>query len=93
MCDTRKHHQEKAAPRWLVCGTLDTNQLLTFPRCFSCLCPRCCDPSELGAHSSSLLCKACRGGLLLPLDPLKPATSWVCSCGAQMAGDQVARKS
>ena len=29
-------------------------------RCFSCCCPRCSDPTELGAHSSTLTCRQCK---------------------------------
>ena len=29
-------------------------------RCFSCSCSRCSDPTELGAHSSTLNCRQCK---------------------------------
>lgn len=37
---------------------------------FSCKCERCADPTELGTHFSSLLCKKCDDGIIVSTNPL-----------------------
>ena len=48
---------------------------------FDCVCPRCRDPTEKGAMTSAFVCPAnkCRGGALLPSDPLDPKSPWKCT--------------
>lgn len=50
-----------------------------FPRVwyFHCECRRCCDPSELGSHLSSLSCGKC-GGDQVPAHPLSYHSPWRC---------------
>ena len=50
-----------------------------FPRVwyFHCECPRCCDPTELGSHLSSLKCGLC-GDVQVPAHPLSYHTPWRC---------------
>jgi len=48
---------------------------------FDCTCARCSDPTELGSHTNTLMCPACRAGYMLPLAPLDQGSVWVCSCG------------
>ena len=50
-------------------------------RYFDCECARCSDPTELGSHTNTLLCPACRAGHLLPLHPLDYDSAWLCKCG------------
>nr|XP_045591530.1 SET domain-containing protein SmydA-8-like [Procambarus clarkii] len=48
---------------------------------FTCTCERCVDPTELGSHLSSVSCRKCEGGLLVPAPD--PQVAWVCNaCGA-----------
>ena len=51
-----------------------------FPRIwyFDCECRRCCDPTELGSHLSSLKCEECEAGVLLPSHPEQYHTPWSC---------------
>lgn len=37
---------------------------------FTCHCPRCTDPTELGTHFSSLKCNKCEPGIITSTDPL-----------------------
>ena len=37
---------------------------------FACNCPRCTDPTELGALTSAILCTSCQKGYLLNENPL-----------------------
>ncbi|KAJ0174527.1 hypothetical protein K1T71_009635 [Dendrolimus kikuchii] len=46
---------------------------------FSCDCPRCADPTELGTHLSTLKCSKCDNGVLLPSNPLDNESSWKCT--------------
>jgi len=59
---------------------------------FSCTCPRCSDPSELGALTSAILCKSCQGGYLLhenPLEDDKPE-QWKCyQCGENGNSEEI----
>ncbi|CAL4137293.1 unnamed protein product [Meganyctiphanes norvegica] len=43
---------------------------------FQCMCPRCCDPRELGSDASSLICRKCGKGLIHP--PQDIANDWEC---------------
>ena len=56
---------------------------------FTCRCPRCLDPTELGTYLSAMTCKSCKllnsaessPGYLLPTDPLDLSTlaPWKCN--------------
>jgi ribosomal protein S27AE len=55
---------------------------------FECGCLRCGDPTELGSHASTLLCRVCgpaeegAAGLVMSRDPLDPVAPWACNkCG------------
>merc|ERR1719244_241065 len=59
-------------------------------RYFDCKCPRCQDPTELGANTNTLVCPACRTGYLLPVHPLDFTSIWSCtSCGQQESSQAV----
>lgn len=51
-------------------GTRVRQDHLKCGKFFNCKCERCTDPTELGTHFSSLLCKKCVGGILVSTDPL-----------------------
>jgi len=72
----------------LTAGTASRRRLLCQGWCFTCTCPRCEDPSECGAHTGSLKCRKCAKGLLLPSTT---SSSWSCSCGHFMEGQEVGR--
>lgn len=74
-------------------GTLRRRSHLKETKFFDCCCPRCCDPTELGSHLSSLACPRCSGrNYTVPEDPLNPASFWKCQgekCGNRIGSDQV----
>jgi len=58
-------------------GRLDRHSALSKGWHFDCDCPRCDDPTDLGAHSDTLICRC--AGFLLP----QAGLNWLCkSCGA-----------
>lgn len=68
-------------------STRGRQELLQNVYYFSCSCPRCKDPTESSTYFSALKClgKKCKGGWLLPKNPLKLDVNakWECdqSCG------------
>ncbi|KAL0871372.1 hypothetical protein ABMA27_005106 [Loxostege sticticalis] len=46
---------------------------------FSCECPRCADPTELGTHLSTLKCQKCDNGVIMASNPLDDEAPWKCS--------------
>ena len=60
---------------------------------FDCQCNRCCDPTELGTHLSSLACPRCNGQhYTVPEDPLNPESCWKClgeRCNNRIGSSQV----
>ncbi|XP_071541764.1 uncharacterized protein [Panulirus ornatus] len=61
---------------------------LAASKLFTCRCERCLDPIELGSHISSVSCRSCQDGLLVP--PSDPRRGWEChACGASASGDSV----
>ena len=74
-----------------MANTLYRRKQLKALKYFDCDCRRCADPTELGSHFSTLLCrvKNC-GGFVLCRDPLVSSSSWAClKCGAEIDGEQV----
>lgn len=70
-------------PLW---GTNDRSNFLQMTKYFTCKCVRCCDPTELGCHISSLRCQnlnCCEktgfDAMVIPQDPFDPARDWVCN--------------
>ena len=66
-----------------------------FPRIwyFDCECRRCCDPTELGSHLSSLRCDQCSHGLLLPAHPRAHNSPWSCAqCQHTLSSHQTMTK-
>ena len=57
---------------------------------FQCQCRRCRDPKELGAHTNTLRCPACRAESLLPTRPQNWEAPWKCAgCGAEQSAKVV----
>ncbi|CAG4959972.1 unnamed protein product [Parnassius apollo] len=75
-------------------GTQARRQHLKDTKYFSCKCPRCSDPTELGTYLSAMKCfgdgtKPCNG-IHLPEDPLDDETDWACSeCPVKVNNSQI----
>lgn len=70
-------------PLW---GTNDRSNFLQMTKYFACKCDRCCDPTELACHISSLRCQSLNccektgfDGMIVPQDPFDPERDWGCS--------------
>eukprot|EP00095_Tigriopus_kingsejongensis_P004968 maker-scaffold96_size378025-snap-gene-1.18 protein:Tk04968 transcript:maker-scaffold96_size378025-snap-gene-1.18-mRNA-1 annotation:"histone-lysine n-methyltransferase ashr1" len=64
---------------------------LQYGKHFTCQCPRCSDPTELGTHGSSLNCGQECGGEVV-LDPVQDRGAFKCQkCGRVMAKDIVGK--
>ena len=74
---------------------LTRKSLLQVGKFFTCQCPRCSDPTELGTFSSALLCSQCGGGkdnVLLSTDVADVEAEWGCQkCSLRMKCEQVQR--
>ncbi|XP_066994527.2 SET domain-containing protein SmydA-8 [Anabrus simplex] len=78
-------------------GTQARRDHLKSTKYFSCRCPRCSDPTELGTYLSALRClgttsngEPC-GGIHLPVFPLEDETEWHCDrCLMSLSSSQVA---
>ncbi|RZC35988.1 SET domain containing protein [Asbolus verrucosus] len=58
---------------------------------FLCKCQRCQDPTEFGSYVSSILCKVCKKGKVIPIDPLVNNGKWQCEgCGEIVNREDVA---
>lgn len=68
-------------------GTLKRRDHLQECKFFWCRCARCADPTELGTHSSTIICPKCvRSGHITSTDPLDQTAGWRCNaCGYQLA--------
>jgi hypothetical protein len=68
-------------------GTATRQQSLKYGKFFTCRCPRCLDPTELGTHFSSFKCNKCDPGLIYSTSPLDPDAPWKCnSCDFGTSG-------
>ncbi|XP_044266901.1 SET domain-containing protein SmydA-8-like [Tribolium madens] len=57
---------------------------------FLCKCQRCQDPTEFGTYIGSILCKICKTGKVIPINPLQTG-KWQCeSCGNLIQKEEVA---
>lgn len=54
----------------ILYSTKERQKHLRDGKFFSCSCQRCTDPTELGTHFSSLLCKRCDTGIIVSKNPL-----------------------
>ena len=72
-------------------NTLYRRKSLKNSKYFDCRCSRCADPTELGSHFSTLLCRVqgCEGYVVCK-DPLNYAANWKClKCETEMPGRDV----
>lgn len=74
-------------------GTQRRRTHLKETKFFDCHCERCCDPTELGTHLSSVACPKCNGQqFTVPEDPLNPDSYWKCldnQCNYRISSPQV----
>ncbi|XP_047500185.1 SET domain-containing protein SmydA-8-like [Penaeus chinensis] len=69
-------------------GTRARGAHLSTSKLFTCRCERCLDPTELGSHISSVLCRGCSDGLLLP--PSDCRADWECqACGKSVSASAI----
>lgn len=64
---------------YTLTGTSTRQAALKSSKYFTCRCPRCLDPTELGTHFSSLKCQKCDNGLIISSDPLDDEAEWKCT--------------
>lgn len=64
----------------LIWGTSTRRYHLLRTKRFLCCCERCQDPTEFGTYINSVLCKICKKGNVVPVNPLKSKekTQWQC---------------
>lgn len=55
---------------YILSGTQARQEMLRKGKFFSCKCERCLDPTELGTHFSSILCRKCDNGVIVSSNPL-----------------------
>lgn len=64
----------------ILYSTRERQKHLRDGKFFTCSCQRCTDPTELGTHFSSLLCKKCDDGAIVSKNPLgrlpRPKIYW-----------------
>uniref|UniRef100_A0A1B0CV13 Putative histone tail methylase n=1 Tax=Lutzomyia longipalpis TaxID=7200 RepID=A0A1B0CV13_LUTLO len=60
-------------------GTKERQVHLRRGKYFTCHCPRCLDPTELGTFFSSPKCTSCSEGYLISTDPLEASSPWLCT--------------
>ncbi|XP_053685675.1 SET domain-containing protein SmydA-8 [Sabethes cyaneus] len=75
-------------------GTQQRRDHLRANKYFTCTCPRCADPTELGTYLSALKCMGDDGnvcnGFQLPVDALDDNSDWKCDqCAITIQSDQV----
>jgi hypothetical protein len=79
---------------YTLSNTLYRRKQLRNTKYFDCCCARCSDPTELGSHLSTLLCRvpAC-GGYSLARAPLEGSSPWTCRrCEAELPAAEVAEE-
>ncbi|XP_042858041.1 SET domain-containing protein SmydA-8-like [Penaeus japonicus] len=69
-------------------GTRARAAHLNTSKLFTCTCERCLDPTELGSHISSVLCRSCNHGRMLP--PSDCHADWECqACGTSVSASAI----
>ena len=72
-------------------GTQSRLKHLSFTKLFTCKCARCLDPTEHGTHISSIRCRSCEEGLLVPPSDDTKDTAWCCNtCDASLPAEMAA---
>lgn len=78
----------------MLWGTHMRQDHLLTNKYFTCICPRCIDPSELGTNFSAMKCiggvgKDC-DGTLLPKNPIDITSEWSCDrCDVSISNEQI----
>lgn len=71
-------------------GSLKRRMKLRDKWFFECSCARCSSPTDLDSHTSSLLCTAGCGGVVVSTAPLDPSAAWACDkCKLQISPAEV----
>ena len=71
---------------------LTRKSLLQLGKFFSCQCPRCLDPTELGTFTSALMCPECKKGSVITSDVANLEAEWTCQkCDFKMKCEKVQR--
>lgn len=101
----RGYHLTSCYTESLGTTTIRQEHLLT-SKFFTCRCPRCVDPTELGTYCSAMICTSCpkaakpkKGAkdkkpinMVLPTDPLSPSSDWQCvTCKTPLDSDYLVR--
>ncbi|KAK7080478.1 hypothetical protein SK128_005731 [Halocaridina rubra] len=74
----------------VLLGTRGRTAHLLATKLFKCMCKRCRDPTELGSHISSIVCRECnvKKGLMVP--PGDIGDNWICQeCGNQVSNTAI----
>lgn len=71
-------------------GSLKRRMKLRDKWFFECSCARCSSPTDLDSHTSSLLCTAGCGGVVVSTAPQDPSAAWACDkCKLQISPAEV----
>jgi len=62
----------------ILYGTLRRLIPMEITGLFTCSCPRCSDPTELGTHLSTIICPKCHIGYVLSQCPTDSFSDWEC---------------
>ena len=66
-------------------GTMSRQKHLVLTKLFTCTCTRCQDPTELGSNISSIRCRSCQPGLMIPQNNSSESEGWKCNhCDASL---------
>lgn len=69
-------------------GTQSRQKHLSFTKHFQCSCKRCKDPTELETHVSSVKCRVCKVGLVVPPSSDSDSQDWQCGeCQAKLPSE------
>lgn len=75
---------------YTLTGTRDRQIHLRKGKFFTCHCPRCLDPTELGTFFSSLKCLSCPTGFIQSTVPLDEEAPWKCnSCDTSTSAQKI----
>lgn len=73
-----------------VQGSALRQEYLQSGKYFRCHCKRCCDPTELGTHLSSVKCQLCLNGLMIAI--VDNPSEWCCqSCDGRIDATHIQR--
>jgi hypothetical protein len=94
--DIKKGHEIHCDFTQGLSGTYVRRQVIRTFQGRNCECERCRDPTEHGTYLMAVKCRdnpECRGGNLLPENPLDNCTAWVCDkCGDTVDASYIVTK-